>query len=192
MSYYVLDRNADTGDLLLPDNRLTAKSQQHGLSPAHVRMTFDEATRDRDSPLTFEFVGRDSNQDTDLWYWSWIPVFSNRGAEVLIKAGITPHDLFPCNASGETVYVYLPRTVYDPIDVPKSIFKTTLATVPPLPFGAVFIVLKEGAEQDLPPLFLVQPAGYLQVFAECFATETAKRHWETARLRGASFRKVAN
>jgi hypothetical protein len=188
MIYWALEAADDAPGIYMPDTGLSDAIHKHGIAPARVRETL--SARQVDS-IPLQLLGPDGNlagQDcltTDLLFWSWIPVFSERARTLCVKFGSAETDFWPCHfTSSPRNFLHLPSLAEDVVDTERSTFLMTIPSEPPLPFHITHLVLRQ---QPVAACFRAVLNGR-QVFSELLVNDQFKTEWEAQSMSGANFR----
>jgi hypothetical protein len=198
VNYYVLERANSSRYLYLPNEGVTRATIANGVSPATVRAVFDEAFGNGQACLDLVTVDGTSVDLTDpelpdLFYWSWVPAFSERAQRLMLELGSIPSDFSHCQIGPNPdrfCFLHLPVKTYDLIDMVRSRFKYAIPTIPPVPFGLQQMTMKCGVE-SMPHCFRNEIPGTPQVLAELVVSEEFRDRWVSKQLVGANFRCVA-
>lgn len=198
MNYYALERGNASRDLYLSDEGATRATQVNGISPATVRAVFDEVFGNGPACLDLVTVGGTSVdlidlELPDLFYWSWVPAFSERAQRLMLELGAAPSDFSHCQigpAPDRYCFLHLPLKTYDMMDIVHSRFKFSIPTKPPIPHGLQQLTMKCGAE-PMPHCFRLEIPGTTQVLGELVVSEEFRARWVSNQLVGAEFRCVS-
>ncbi len=188
MIYWALEAAEDAAGVYMPDTRLSDAIHEHGIAPARVREAL--SARQVES-IPFQLLGPDGNlagpgiSATDLLFWSWIPVFSDRARKLCLKFGSADTDFWPCHFTSSTPhFLHLPALAEDVVDRDRSTFLMAIPSEPPLPFHITRLVLRR---QPATACFRAV-LNDQQVFSELLVNDQFKLEWEAQLLSGANFR----
>ncbi len=192
-----LDRKEGTLDVFLPDADVTLAAHSLGVNPSRVRFAFLDAYDSR--PVEFQLVGRDGQpivsprqQVSDVLFWSWVPIFSERGRNLMVEMGCEVDEFVSCGFTsnpGEAYFAHLPRMLYDVVDTQRSTFLMTIPGDPPIPHHIQKLVMSRPVT-DMPHCFRAPVPGHSQVFGELLVSEEFESRWFSAGLTGGVFRPV--
>lgn len=197
-TWWVIERKEGTLDVFLPHEDLTRESSRNGINPDTVRTTLLSAFDG--GPVLFQLVTGDgaidadhSARPTDLLFWSWVPIFSDRARKLILELGGDQSDFVPCvfaSTGGEVFFLHLPGRSLDVLDLATSQFTMMIPMQPPLPHGIKVLGMRN-TQAVLPPCFRMSVPGHSQVFSELIVSDALHAAWDAAGLSGAAFRKVA-
>jgi hypothetical protein len=180
----------------VPDEKLSMAMTLCGISPGAVRSALDAANVDavdmqlgKPSAATVE---KDRQIVSDIMFWSWIAIFSDRAASTAIKFGCGPGEFWPCRFQsnpGEKFFFHLPVETFDIVDIEKSTFRQILPIDPPIAMFIERLVTKQ-LPNYLPPCFRANVPRTKQVFSELFVREDFKLAWDRKGFNGAKFRQL--
>jgi hypothetical protein len=192
MSYWAMERQERTLDGYLPREDLLDEAMRNGICPVTARQVLLGAFGNK--PVPMHFVDSDgpvidATRVTDLVFWSWVPVFSDRARHLLVGQGAASADFVEATveAGVDPRHLHLPPKSYDVVDLERSAFVMTLPLDPPLPHGIRALSTKR-ASGPLPPCLRATVPGHAQVFGELLVSDNLRREWEQAGLTGAVFR----
>lgn len=196
--WWVMDRQEGTLDVFLPQEEMTRQSSSDGINPATVRKALLGVGGGE--PVVFQLVGRDgeitddqSMRPTDLLFWSWVPIFSDRAHKLILELGVSQADFVCCkfaSASGDNFFLHLPLQAFDIVDATASQFTMMIPMQPPIPYGIRALCMR-GVPDALPPCLRMSVPGHNQVFSELLVSDALRAAWNAERLSGAVFRQVA-
>jgi len=128
---------------------------------------------------------------TDYMLWNWIPIFSQRGFDVLLRAGSSKEEFVPCTVGVEKsqAFMHLPDQSCDVIDLSRSTFEVVMEGNPPIYLHATKVFVKESVPA-VPGCFRVPLPQSEQVIPDIFVTSSLVQIWEGEKLTGASFRSL--
>jgi hypothetical protein len=193
-----MERQEGTLDVFLPSEAITRQSSADGINPATVRKALLDGFGD--SGVVLQLVGRDGEitadpllQPTDLLFWSWVPIFSDKARKLILELGASQDDFVRCQFTsrpGDAFFLHLPTHSFDFVDLATSQFTMVIPMQPPLPHGIRALSMRNVPEK-MPPCFRLAVPGHGQVFGDLVVSEALFAAWSAALLTGAVFRKVA-
>lgn len=196
--WWVIDRKEGTPDVFLPQEQLIQQLNRNGINPGTVRKTLLDAFNG--DPVLFHLVTGDGAiavdhllQPTDLLFWSWVPIFSDRARELILGIGGDPADFIPCvfaTRPDQVFFLHLPEVSFDIVDVAASQFTMMVPMQPPIPFG-IKVLSMRNVQVALPPCLRMAVPGHSQVFSDLLVSHSFHTAWVAAALTGAVFRQVA-
>jgi len=190
VNIYLLERDEDSVDLYLPDEQLTLRAIENGLDTVCVRNVLLHAQAERGEIFEIASDRRKSKGSTDLFFWAWVPVLSRAAYEVMLNQGAEDADFLECAVKDSMEkFFFLPENPLNAINVERSTFSYAVPVSPPLPWGAIKVVLNPGHEEG-PPMFFTKPHSSLQVSPDVYVRDRLVSQWEAHGLRGAKFKKV--
>lgn len=196
--WWVMERQEGTLGVFLPHEEATRQTGLDGINPATARRVLLGVNGGE--PVVFQLVGRDgettadqSIRPTDLLFWSWIPIFSDRARKLVLELGGSQADFVRCEFASVTrdqFFLHLPAQAFDIVDPATSQFTMTIPMQPPLPHGIRALCLRN-VPAALPPCLRMAVPGHNQVFSELLVSKALRVAWNALRLTGAVFRQVA-
>ena len=193
------EMSGDEGALVgyMPDEKLSMAVTRCGINPLAVRNVLQVANvNEVDMQLgkpSAAAVEKERQFISDIVFWSWITIFSDRAVSTATELGCAPDEFWPCRFQsnpGEKFFFHLPERTFDIIDVDKSTFRQILPLDPPIPMFVERVATKNLPEH-LPPCFRVDIPRTKQVFSELFVRENFKLAWAQKAFKGAKFRRLS-
>jgi hypothetical protein len=180
----------------MSDRALSDSLHHDGVNPVAVRGVL---SAENVHEVSLQLVADDGTsaaterqQTSDLMFWSWVPIFSDRARSLLIRLGCVSDEFWPCRLESnarEFYFLHLPTETYDFVDVDKSEFSIVVPGDRPLPMFIRTLAVKRAPPAHR-PCFRAEVPGHPQVFGELFVTSETKVSWERDGLTGAEFRKL--
>lgn len=196
--WWVMERQEGTLDVFLPSEAVTRQSSADGINPSTVRKALLDGFGN--SGVVFQLVGRDGGitadplaQPTDILFWSWVPIFSDKACKLILELGGSQADFVRCEFAsrpGDIFFLHLPIHSFDVVDLTTSQFTMMIPMQPPLPHGIRALGMRNVPDK-LPPCFRLAVRGHNQVFGDLVVSGVLRAAWNAALLTGAVFRKVA-
>lgn len=193
MSFFAIETSESSTILALDDPYLRDRLPYGGTSPRYVRECLRELGRGASFSISindFE-MANGVHEFTDYMLWNWIPIFSKRGLEILLRAGSSTEEFVPCTVGVEKsqAFMHLPSQSYDVIDLSRSSFQVVMKSNPPIYLHAIKVIMKESVPA-MPGCFRVPLPQSEQVIPDIFVTGSLVQIWESEHLTGACFRSL--
>jgi hypothetical protein len=193
MTLYAIEPSEFSTILALDDAYLRDALPSGGTSPTYVKECLRELGKEASFSTSindFEMTNG-LHECTDYMLWNWIPIFSQRGLDVLLRAGSSRKEFIPCTVGVENsqAFMHLPNESYDVIDLSRSTFQVVMEGNPPIYLHATKVFVKEPV-LAVPGCFRVPLPKSEQVIPDIFVNASLARMWESEELTGAYFRSL--
>lgn len=193
MNLYAVGTSEFSTILVLDNAYLRDRLPSGGTSPTYVRECLRELGEEASFSISINDLEIDSgfHPCTDYMLWNWIPIFSRRGFDVLLRAGSSKEEFVPCTVGVEKsqAFMHLPNQSYDVIDLSRSVFQAVMEGNPPIYLHATKVFARERV-RAMPGCFRVPLPQSEQVIPDIFVTASLVQIWEGEQLTGASFRSL--
>lgn len=195
MKIFSLLAGENCSALFLPTDSIHERCLSAASSdPGYVRAAL---LREPNLRLTFSLIEPDQislstgfHRTTDCLLYSWLKIFSKRAADRIVALGSDPSDFISCDIDcnvGETYFLFMPRRLWDVVDIARSKFSLWLPGPPPIPLMPKKLAFNERALDNVPPCFYAENTIVHKPFTELLVTEEFVKEWNDHGFTGALF-----